>query len=197
MRFLKAFTRSGSHHEARLLGKFEQAGGLRYTPLLTSRCRNIKPLASIPTTPIFPEILPSRSSTLQESRLSRITICSGVSWAALHQLLGSWLPDDRTKADKIMKWFNPAAFTQNAIGTFGNTGIGFLRGAGNFNCDIGAAKLIRFSEHRDLQFRGSFFNAFNHANLGNPNTTATAAAFGRITGASTPRVIEFGLKLSF
>ncbi len=111
---------------------------------------------------------------------------------------GDWrLPDNRSKADKIMKWFNPAAFKQNATGTFGATGIGFLRGAGNFNCDIGLSKSVNFSEQRSLQFRASFFNAFNHANLGNPNTTVTAAAFGRITGASTPRIIEFGLKLAF
>jgi hypothetical protein len=34
-------------------------------------------------------------------------------------------------------------------------------------------------------------------NLGNPNTNASAAAFGRITGAGAPRVIQFALKFMF
>ena len=113
-------------------------------------------------------------------------------------VIGDWrLADSRSKSDKIMKWFNPAAFAQNATGTVGNGGIGILRGAGNFNCDIGISKSVKFGERKEVQLKSSLFNAFNHANLGNPNTTATAAAFGRITGASTPRVVEFGLKMSF
>ena len=49
-----------------------------------------------------------------------------------------------------------------------------------------------------MELRGSFYNLFNHPNLGNPNTTVTNAAFGKITSMSnSPRVIEFGLKFAF
>jgi hypothetical protein len=112
--------------------------------------------------------------------------------------VGDWrMSGDRSKNDQIMKWFNPAAFTQNPTGTFGTSGIGIVTGPGSYNFDIGLTKAFRISERRGLQFRSSFFNALNHANLGNPNTTATAAAFGRIASASTPRVIELGLRLHF
>ena len=107
------------------------------------------------------------------------------------------LPDSRSKADQILKWFNPAAFVQNAAGTVGNVGIGGILAPGNVNCDLALAKTFRFSERRNVQFRGSFFNALNHANLGGPNMTQSSPAFGRISGASAPRVIELGLKLAF
>ncbi len=107
------------------------------------------------------------------------------------------LPDDRSKADQIQRWFDPTAFVQNGPGTFGNTGIGFLRGPGTWNIDLAAQKQFRFTETQRLEFRASFYNALNHANLGNPNTTQLQANFGRITTASTPRVIEFGLRYAF
>lgn len=113
-------------------------------------------------------------------------------------LAGDWrLTGDRSKADQISKWFNPAAFVQNRIGTAGVAGVGFLPGPGAVNCDIGLVKAFHFSEQRALQLRSSFFNAFNHANLGNPNTSVSAATFGRITNASTPRIIELGLRFTF
>jgi hypothetical protein len=34
-------------------------------------------------------------------------------------------------------------------------------------------------------------------NLGNPNTNASSAQFGRITSAGLPRVVQMALKLSF
>ena len=40
-----------------------------------------------------------------------------------------------------------------------------------------------------------FFNALNQVNFGNPNQTASSAAFGRITSASSGRVIQLALKL--
>ncbi len=112
--------------------------------------------------------------------------------------VGDWkISGDRSKQDTILKWFNTAAFAQNAAGTFGNTGIGFLRGPGSWNTDFAAQKQFRITESQRLEFRGSFYNLLNHANLGNPNTTQLNSIFGRITSASTPRVIEFGLRYAF
>ena len=111
---------------------------------------------------------------------------------------GNWrLADGRSKADEINAWFNTAAFGPNVLGTFGQTGIGTLRGPGNWNADFAAQKQFRIRESHRLEFRSSFYNVFNHANLSSPNTTQNNATFGRITGASTPRVIEFGLRYAF
>lgn len=113
-------------------------------------------------------------------------------------LVGDWrLSDDRSKADKINAWFNPAAFAQNQEGTFGNTGINWLLGPRNVNVDFAAQKQFRLTERHRIEFRGSFYNFFNHTNLGNPNTTQNNAAFGRITSSGSPRVIELGLRYAF
>jgi hypothetical protein len=114
-------------------------------------------------------------------------------------LVGDWrLTGDRSKNARMAQWFNTAAFKQNGEGTFGQTGINWLRGPGSWNIDMAAAKNFRISESKRVEFRSSFYNLFNHANLGNPNTTVLNATFGKITSMSnTPRVIEFGLKFAF
>jgi hypothetical protein len=112
--------------------------------------------------------------------------------------LGDWrLSDGRSKEDQIKAWFNTAAFGPNAIGTFGQTGIGALTGPGSWNVDFAVQKQFRIREGHRLDFRNSFYNLFNHANLSSPNTTQNNATFGRITAASTPRVIEFGRRYAF
>ncbi len=113
-------------------------------------------------------------------------------------VVGNWrLPDGRSKQDQMNAWFNTAAFVQNAAGTFGNAGIGFLRGPGSWNIDMALQKQFRITEKQHLEFRGSFYNVLNHANLGNPNTTQLNSIFGRITSTSAPRVGEVGLRYAF
>lgn len=114
-------------------------------------------------------------------------------------LVGDWrLAGGRSKQDRMAKYFNTAAFKTNAIGTFGTSGINWLYGPGSWNTDLAAAKNFQIAESKRLEFRASFYNLFNHPNLGNPNTTLTNGAFGKITGMSnSPRVIEFGLKFAF
>ena len=64
--------------------------------------------------------------------------------------------------------------------------------------DASATKSFRFLESQQIMFRAEFFNALNHVNLGAPGTSIlNTAAFGRITTAGDPRVIQFGLKYSF
>jgi hypothetical protein len=114
-------------------------------------------------------------------------------------LISGWqLPGGRSKQDRMAKWFNTAAFRSNAIGTFGTSGINWLYGPGSWNIDSAVAKNFRISESKRLEARCSFYNLLNHPNLGNPNTTFTNAAFGRITSMSnSPRVIELGMKFGF
>lgn len=110
----------------------------------------------------------------------------------------SWeLGDDRPKSDKIYRWFNTAAFRQNAMGTYGNGGRNRLRVPGMWNIDYSIFKRFSFRESLALESRGEFFNFFNHANLGAPNGSAVSATFGQITSASSPRIVQLSLKLIF
>ncbi|HEY2018399.1 MAG TPA: carboxypeptidase-like regulatory domain-containing protein [Bryobacteraceae bacterium] len=101
------------------------------------------------------------------------------------------------------QWFDPNAFVLPAFGTYGNLGRGVFRGPGLTDIDVSLFKNTAVSERASLQFRAEFFNVLNHVNLGSPNATvfsggAINASAGLITTlATTPRQIQFGLKLIF
>ena len=56
---------------------------------------------------------------------------------------------------------------------------------------------VRLSGPRALELRAEVFNATNTPPLGNPNTTVGAAAFGTITSAGDPRVVQLAVKFLF
>ena len=109
------------------------------------------------------------------------------------------------------QWFNPNAFIVPAYGTYGNLGRGTYNGPGLAEVDLSVLKNIAMSERVTLQFRAEFFNLMNHINFGVPNQTVftntgtTAAPIYSInptagliqTLATTPRQIQFGLKVMF
>ena len=107
------------------------------------------------------------------------------------------LPGGRSRGDQIQSWFNTKAFKVNAIGTVGQLGRNRLRSPGAWNTDYSLFKEVRPTERAKVQFRGEFFNLFNHTRLGGPNTTVVSTAFGRITSAYEPRIVQLGLKLIF
>jgi len=104
---------------------------------------------------------------------------------------------------KQTQWFDPSAFLLPTPGTFGNLGRGTYTGPGLAEVDMSVFKNIPLSERFRLQFRAEFFNLLNRANLGTPSAnvfsgTSVSASAGLITTlATTPRQIQFGLKLTF
>ena len=97
---------------------------------------------------------------------------------------------------QVSEWFNTAAFT-DAIGHFGTAGRGVILGPGLQNWDLAAIRNIKVGERVSLQFRGEFFNAFNHANFTTVSTNRDSSTFGRITADHNPRQLQLGLKLYF
>jgi hypothetical protein len=101
------------------------------------------------------------------------------------------------------QWFNPNAFIVPTAGTYGNLGRGTYTGPGLADVDMSVFKNTALSELVKLQFRAEFFNLLNRTNLGYPNATAfsgtsISASAGLITTlATTPRQLQFGLKLIF
>jgi hypothetical protein len=121
-------------------------------------------------------------------------------------------------AHTVSEWFNPNCYTLQPVGTLGDTGRDTLRGPGLFDTDIALLKDTRLNEKFLLQFRAEFFNIFNHPNFALPNnslfsqpslaleqanggvTATPTASAGVITAsnpATTPREIQFALKLVF
>jgi hypothetical protein len=95
-------------------------------------------------------------------------------------------------------WFNTAAFAAPAPFTLGNSGRNNLWGPGMWNFDAGLMKNMKFGERFSTQLRTEWFNAFNHANPGNPGASlATPSTLGKITSFTAARVILFGVKVAF
>jgi hypothetical protein len=103
---------------------------------------------------------------------------------------------DRSRADVIAEYFNPAAFVQNAVGTFGNSARNLLRGPGLFNLDWSVQK--SFGEAHKASIRADFFNVFNNVHLNAPGSNVSSAStFGKITSAGDPRILQLALRYQF
>jgi carboxypeptidase family protein/TonB-dependent receptor-like protein len=101
--------------------------------------------------------------------------------------------DDRTTD----RWFDTSAFAVAPQFTLGNASRNPVRGPGYSTADIAFIKRTYLGEVINFEFRTEIFNLTNTPPLGNPNGVLGNAAFGTITTAGDPRVIQFGLKLNF
>jgi hypothetical protein len=95
------------------------------------------------------------------------------------------------------RWFDTSAFTVAPQFTLGDSSRNPVRGPGYRTADIAFIKRTYFGEVINFEFRTEIFNLTNTPPLGNPNGVLGNAAFGTITSAGDPRVIQFGLKLNF
>jgi hypothetical protein len=106
---------------------------------------------------------------------------------------------------KISEWFDTDCFTTGALsqalaaGTprFGNSGRNILMLPGLQNWDFEVMKKTAINERFTAEFKGEFFNAFNHTNLGAPGSVIGTGTAGVISSAASPRDIQLAVKLDF
>jgi hypothetical protein len=97
-----------------------------------------------------------------------------------------------------LQWFNPADFTAPAQLAFGNAQEGAIRGPGRINFNLNMYKDFRlWNEAAKLRFGADFYNALNHTEFHDVNTSFGNSAFGQVVDTYDPRTIELSLKLSF
>jgi hypothetical protein len=85
-----------------------------------------------------------------------------------------------------------------SLATYGTLPRNFLRGPGRTNFDLAFSKTTALSRERlKLEFRAEFFNIFNHAEFGTPDTNINSGTFGQIRTTADPRIIQLALRLSF
>ncbi|MBI3667001.1 MAG: TonB-dependent receptor [Acidobacteria bacterium] len=98
------------------------------------------------------------------------------------------------------------AFLVPADNTFGNYGRNTLRGPRLFQQDLSIFKNFKPRENMTLQVRAEAFNAFNHTNLGQPESNVTSGDAGKITSLAASggdnalgvmRRMQFGFRLQF
>jgi len=110
------------------------------------------------------------------------------------------LDGDRSRDERIARYFNTSAFARPATGQFGSAARNPLTGPGSFTVDASMAKQFQLwpgAPERHIEVRVEAFNLFNTVNLGNPVATMTSPAFGRIQVAGQARVIQLGLRFAF
>jgi hypothetical protein len=98
---------------------------------------------------------------------------------------------------KTLVWANPAAFTPNAVGTFGTTRANSLNGPAYVDFDTTLMKGFRITEHQRFDLRFEFFNVFNHTNFNAPVSTRSSASFGIIQSSNPARIIQLAGKYTF
>ena len=96
----------------------------------------------------------------------------------------------------VEQWFTTSSF-QQAVGHFGSERSGAFLGPGFQNWDLGAIKNVQITERFRFQFRGEFFNAFNHTNFSTVETGLNNPNYGQVTDTHLPRRIQLGAKLYF
>jgi hypothetical protein len=130
-------------------------------------------------------------------------------------LAGTWFPNrvgnGKLSNPTLNKWFDPAAFVQPAVGTYGNSGRNILYGPGWQQLDLSLQKHwaipFWFGERGDVQVRVDASDLTNNANFGQPNATlvlvpgtTTGALMSpgqQITSSNTSRALQFEGKISF
>ena len=102
-------------------------------------------------------------------------------------------------------WFNPAAFSTPANGTWGNLGRYIAVGPNNYEIDTGLQKRFRVTERLGIKVRASAFNLLNNPQWSNPSGNSSSSSFGKITsilntgatGTGAPRRVEFMFRAEF
>jgi hypothetical protein len=105
-------------------------------------------------------------------------------------------------------WVNASAFTQNANGTFGDSGRFAYRGPGYIQFDSEVSRTFPLHERLNLDLRLEAFNVLNHPAFAAPGSTGNlgstsslvSATFGQVTSTLTSyeaRVFQGAVKFTF
>jgi hypothetical protein len=99
----------------------------------------------------------------------------------------------------VNQWINPACFVAPTPGQLGNASRVPVTGPGFVNTDFSVIKQFALPrEGMGLNFRAEFFNLFNHPQFGSPISDISSPGFGSVNSTvNNPRVVQFGLKLTF
>lgn len=104
------------------------------------------------------------------------------------------LPGDERS---VNRWFDTAAFAVAPQFTVGNSSRNPVRGPGYRNLDLAVMRRVPLRAGAALELRAEIFNVTNTPPLGNPNGVLGTAAFGTITSAGDPRVVQLAVKFHF
>ena len=97
----------------------------------------------------------------------------------------------------VSRWFNTNAFSAAGPFTIGTSSRNPIRGPAYRNLDVALIRRVSLPASKVLEVRAEAFNLTNTTLFGAPNGVFGSAAFGTLTSAGDPRVIQLALKFVF
>jgi len=97
-------------------------------------------------------------------------------------------------------YFNPGALGLQPLGTPGDAKRRYFYGRGEANFDMALQKSIPLKAEKALELRFESFNVFNHTQFFGPSSvsgTLGSSNFGQVISASSPRICQAAIRLSF
>src|SRR5258708_1213137 len=93
---------------------------------------------------------------------------------------------------------DPSAYAQPGAKTFGNAGIGIVRGPGMSCFDFSLSKQFHITESKAFEIRAEAFNLANSPIFASPaSQTITSSLFGQIRSSQGERNVELAAKFRF
>jgi hypothetical protein len=106
-------------------------------------------------------------------------------------------PELEARERSVARWFETSAFATAPQFTIGSSSRNPVRGPSYRNLDLALIRRIRPGRPKSLELRVEVFNVTNTPPLGPPNGVHGSAAFGTITSAGDPRVVQLAVKVLF
>jgi hypothetical protein len=96
-----------------------------------------------------------------------------------------------------LSWFNPAAFTTPAPGTYGNASRNSIELPGTVSINGSLSRTVSFGETRSLEARITASNALNTVQYGNVSTQINSQTFGQVTSPTAMRSLTYQMRYRF
>jgi hypothetical protein len=106
-------------------------------------------------------------------------------------------PRKANPATQANPYFNVSLFSKETIGHLGTANRQFFHGPGMNNWDMALKKELKLTESKRLEFRGEFFNTFNHSQFQNPDGNILSSSFGFVLAARSARIGQVAIKFNF
>jgi hypothetical protein len=95
-------------------------------------------------------------------------------------------------------FLDPSAYAVPTAGTFGNAGVGIVRGPGMNRFDLSLGKKFNITERKYFELRGEAFNLTNTPIFLSPaSQTITSPLFGQIRSSEGERNVQVVAKFYF
>jgi hypothetical protein len=97
----------------------------------------------------------------------------------------------------ITRWFNTAAFSLPATGTYGTAGRNTIIGPGSWLFNLVLSKNFPLKDSMGLEMRAEADNVLNHPNYSGIDTTLSSPTYGEVTSVASMRKMILSLHYRF